>query len=257
MHKEGRFLTEGHSGMIRVVLGYIHSTSMCNSSISRSSLCTPSASWLSERLSAGGNWAWARCLFLSLSRVHRSHTAAGNDTLEWVTSAAVSHPVIGESSVLLGRGAPCTPAPKYIGKFWNHSVSLHPPHPFGLWKWAEVGWSCQGRGSIGWKIEGRRGAGALGHHQVAAWAPGGLPPGRGEGQSRGLPWDAVTQTPRGNTVNTVKQHAFSVDLSLSQAHKDKDVINIQAHPWHLTLPTSRRELRARHTPRLSPSVSAT
>lgn len=54
-HKEGRFFTEGHSRMIRVVLGYIHSTSMCNSSISQSSLCTPSASWLSERLSAGGN----------------------------------------------------------------------------------------------------------------------------------------------------------------------------------------------------------
>ena len=134
-HKEGRVFAEGHSGVIRVLLGYIHSASLCNSSVNRSSLCTPSASWLSERLSAGGNWARARrlshSLSLSLSRVHRSHTAAGNDTLKWVTSAAVSHPVIGESSVLLGRGAPCTPAPKYTGKFWNHSVSLHPPHPFG------------------------------------------------------------------------------------------------------------------------------
>ena len=54
-HKEGRVFAEGHSGVIRVLLGYIHSASLCNSSVNRSSLCTPSASWLSERLSAGGN----------------------------------------------------------------------------------------------------------------------------------------------------------------------------------------------------------
>ena len=39
-HKERRFFTEGRSGMISVLLGYIHSTSMCNSSINWSSCLT-------------------------------------------------------------------------------------------------------------------------------------------------------------------------------------------------------------------------
>lgn len=56
-------------------------------------------------------------------RVYRSHTAAGNDTLEWVTRAALSHPVIGESSVLLGHAAP------FVFMFLNILEKFEPALP--------------------------------------------------------------------------------------------------------------------------------
>lgn len=84
----------------------------------------PLAGRFSERLSKVVESELPVSLTHPPSRVHCSHTAAGNDTLKWVTNAAVSHPVIGESSVLVGHAAPWISAPKSIEHIGNHSVLI-------------------------------------------------------------------------------------------------------------------------------------
>lgn len=88
-NKRPRFFTEGHIGMIGILLGCIRLTSMCSSSINWSSCHIPwlagfQENYLSRVVEPEFTVSLSFPLIFSLpfSRVHHSHTAAGNDTLK-------------------------------------------------------------------------------------------------------------------------------------------------------------------------------
>lgn len=134
-------------------------------------------------------------------------------------NAAVSHPVIGESSVLLGHVAPCTPAPKYIGKILKllcTPCSLpSPTTSFWSLKWA----ANLGRGptpSSGKARKGEEPRGS-GSHQVAVWVPSSWPQGGNDSQVARLLRRSDTDH-KGTLGTSLKNTFFSTVFFLSNKH---------------------------------------